>query len=141
MITAEMLTDNIFVDAFLDESRDRLVYSYRLCVTKLEEMVIPYIPAEAGMFVYADFSSLLQTKTFEEERRLCAVMVEFAKIVLTPGESQHEEKPGMMRICYAWVSPEVLAIAMERLSRLVVKLRKMDWSDFNEATLQSILEP
>jgi len=57
MITAEMLTDDHFVDAFLDEARVRLVYSYRLCVTKLEEMVLPYIPAEAGLFVYVDFSS------------------------------------------------------------------------------------
>lgn len=140
MIAAEMLTDDAFVDSFLDEARVRLEYSYRLCVTKLEEMVIPYIPAEAGLFVYADFSSLLRTKDFAEERRLCAIMMKYAKLVLTPGETQHDTKPGMMRICYAWVPPEVLEIAMERLSKLVVKLRKMDWADFNETSLQSILE-
>jgi hypothetical protein len=52
-----------------------------------------------------------------------------AKIVMTPGESQREMKPGMYRICYAWVSPDVLSIGMERLSRLVAKLRRMDWDD------------
>jgi hypothetical protein len=35
----------------------------------------------------------------------------------------------MFRICYAWVSPDVLLIGMERLSRLVAKIRRMDWDD------------
>jgi hypothetical protein len=43
------------------------------------------------------------------------------------------------RICYAWVSCEVLEIAMERLSRLIGKVRRMDWSDLDERTLVGIL--
>lgn len=63
------------------------------------------------------------------------------RIVLTPGESQRDTTPGMFRICYAWVSPEVLEIAMERLSRLVVKIRRMDWDDLNNShALYSVLD-
>ena len=138
-VVSELLTDDTFVDHFLQESRDRLRRSYEICVLKLEEMVVPYVPAEAGLFVYIDLSSLLPQKTFEWERKLSHLIFNYARIVLTPGESQHEKTPGMFRICYAWVSPDVLEIAMERLSRLITKIRRMDWSDLNETTLGGML--
>jgi aspartate/methionine/tyrosine aminotransferase len=138
-MTAEMLIDDTFVDAFLEESRQRLCHSYEICVLKLEEMVIPFIPAEAGIFVYVDFSSLLPERTFEGEARLCSLITDYAHIVLTPGESQRERTPGMFRLCYAWVSPQVLEIAMERLSKLVGKIRKIDFEDLNDLSLSSVL--
>lgn len=52
-----------------------------------------------------------------------------ARLVFTPGENQRDKTPGMYRICYAWVPPDILEIAMERLSRLVAKIRRMDWED------------
>lgn len=137
-LVSELLTDDRFVDNFLDESRDRLVYSYTICTRKLEEMVLPFIPAEAGMFVYVDFSSLLPENTFEWEEKLSELMFQ-VRVVLTPGESQRDTTPGMFRICYAWVAPETLEIAMERLSRLVAKLRRMDWDDVNGRALSSVL--
>lgn len=138
-VVSELLTDDAFIDHFLEESRDRLRRSYEICVLKLEEMVVPFVPADAGIFVYVDFSSLLPQKTFEWERKLAELMFNYARIVLTPGEAQHEVSPGMFRICYAWVSPAVLEIAMERLSRLITKIRRMDWADLNESTLGGIL--
>lgn len=138
-LLAEVMTDDQFMETFLDEARNRILYSYRICTAKLEEMVIPYYPAEAGIFVYVDFSNLLPEKTFEWEEKLSNLMFEYARVVLTPGESQRETKPGMFRICYAWVSVEVLVIAMERLSRLVAKIRRMDWDDLNERSLAGIL--
>mmetsp|Transcript_23249 Transcript_23249/g.38540 ORF Transcript_23249/g.38540 Transcript_23249/m.38540 type:complete len:497 (-) Transcript_23249:25-1515(-) len=140
MITAEILTDDEFVDTFLEECRVRLRHSYAICANKLEEMVVPYVPAEAGLFVYVDFSALLPRKDFEGEAMLRDLITDYARIVLTPGESQRDSRPGFFRICYAWTSPEVLEIAMERLSRLVVKIRKMDWSDLNEISLESVLK-
>jgi 1-aminocyclopropane-1-carboxylate synthase len=67
-------------------------------------------------------------------------MFEYARVVLTPGGTQHDPKPGMFRICYAWVSVEVLQIAMERLSRLVAKIRRMDWDDLNERSLGGVID-
>jgi aspartate/methionine/tyrosine aminotransferase len=132
------MTDDIFVNNFLDESRERLVQSYTICTRKLDEMVLPFIPAEAGMFVYVDFSSLLPSKTFEWEQKLSELMFKI-RVVLTPGEGQHDASPGMFRICYAWVGPESLQVAMERLSRLVAKLRRMEWDDINGRAIDSIL--
>jgi 1-aminocyclopropane-1-carboxylate synthase len=139
MVVSELLTDDEFVDIYLDASRERLKESYIICVEKLEEMVVPFIPAEAGMFVYVDFSSLLPEKTMEWEAKLSQLLVDYARLILTPGESQRERMPGMFRICYAWVSPEVLKIGMERLSRIVAKIRRMDWGDLNEITLSGVL--
>jgi aspartate/methionine/tyrosine aminotransferase len=139
MVVAELLTDDEFVDSYLDISRDRLRECYHICICKLEEMVLPFIPAEAGMFVYVDFSSLLPQKTMEWEAKLSQLIMDHARMVLTPGESQRDRTPGMFRICYAWNSREVLEIGMERLSRLVAKIRRMDWGDLNEATLSGVI--
>ncbi|EEC51274.1 1-aminocyclopropane-1-carboxylate synthase, partial [Phaeodactylum tricornutum CCAP 1055/1] len=139
-LMCEILTDDAFVDRFLEESRTRVIQSYRICTAKLEEMVLPFVPAEAGLFVYVDFSSLLPEKTFEWERKLGELMFEYAHLVLTPGASQRETRPGMFRICYAWVHPSILEVAMERLSRLVAKVRRMDWSDLQSRSLSSVLE-
>ena len=75
----------------------------------------------------------------EGERRLSQLLIDHARLVLTPGESQRDGTPGMFRLCYAWVTPEVLEIGMERLGRIVAKIRRMDWSDLNESTLSGVL--
>lgn len=138
-LVSELLTDDQWSDNFLDASRYRIRQSYQICTNKLQEMVLPFVPASAGLFVYVDFSSLLPEKTFACEEQLCRLMLDHARIVLTPGQSQRETTPGMFRICYTWVSPEVLEIAMERLSRLVAKLRRMDWEDLDSRQLNGIL--
>jgi aspartate/methionine/tyrosine aminotransferase len=101
--------------------------------------VLPFVPAEAGMFVYVDFSAILPQKTKEWEAKLSQLLIDHARLILTPGDSMREPMPGMFRICYAWVSPDVLTIGMERLSRIVAKIRKMDWHDLNENTLSGVL--
>jgi 1-aminocyclopropane-1-carboxylate synthase len=139
-LVSELLTDDSFLDLFLDCSRERLVDSYRICTSKLEEMVLPYVPAEAGIFVYVDFSTLLPEQTFAWEARLGTMIFEYARIVLTPGESQRDSRPGMFRICYAWVTPDILKVAMERLSKLVAQIRRLGLDDLNERTLATVLE-
>jgi len=127
LVMADILLDDAFVEPYLISSRKKLRQSYALCTAKLDEMVIDYVPADAGIFVYCDFSSLLPEQTFEAERKLRKLIETYARVVLTPGESQYDQKPGRFRICYAWVGEDVLEIAMERLSFLIIKLRKMDW--------------
>ena len=138
-LVAELLTDDNFVDTFLEVSRLRIVQSYNICIEKLDEMVLPYVPCEAGLFVYADFSSLLPERTFAWEEKFSDLVYRYARIVLTPGANQRDWRPGMFRICYTWVSPEVLEVAMERLSKIVARLRRLDWDDLNERTLATVL--
>ena len=139
-LIAELLTDDGYVDNFLAKSLRRLRSSYEICTRKLEEMVLPFVPAQAGIFVYVDFSGVLPAKTFENETQLMELMFKYARIVLTPGESQRDESPGMFRICYAFVEPEVLEIGLERLSRFVAKLRRIDWNDLGDRAFANVLE-
>ena len=105
-----------------------------------DEMVIDYVPADGGIFVYCDFSSILPKQTFQAEARFREIVEKYARVVMTPGESQFDKKPGRFRICYAWVSEDVLEIAMERLSYLITKLRKMDWlHEINEDYLSDVV--
>mmetsp|Transcript_31210 Transcript_31210/g.37141 ORF Transcript_31210/g.37141 Transcript_31210/m.37141 type:complete len:244 (-) Transcript_31210:5-736(-) len=136
-IVSEVLTDDEFLDAFLEDGRKGLALSHGICTGKLEQMVIPYVSgSNAGLFVYANFSSVLPpcgsdgygggkggVSKFEGERRFAKMVWEVAGVVLTPGESMRDSRPGWFRICYAWVTPEVLELAMERISRLVLQVR------------------
>ena len=140
MVVAELLTDDLFVDKFLEESRMMLMISYDVCKNKLEEMVVPYIPAKAGSFVYADFSSILPEQTFNGEAQFSRLVEDVARVVMTPGHSQRDSKPGMFRICYAWVSLEVLKIAMERLSYLVLVIRRTGWNDLSPNSMKDVLK-
>jgi 1-aminocyclopropane-1-carboxylate synthase len=124
MIVADILMDNDFVQCFLENSRSLLLKSYKIVTRKLDEMVIPYTPASAGLFIYVDFSSLLPEPTMKGERDFQKQVQESAKLVMTPGSSLCDNRPGMFRICYACVSTDVLKIAMERLSDLVLKIRR-----------------
>ena len=125
LILAEILTDDDFLDGFLDDCRATLLWSHAICVQKLEEMVVPYEShAEAGLFLYIDLSALLPEQSWEGERRLARLIEQAARVVLAPGEHMYEKRPGHFRICYSWVTPEVLEIAMERLSFIVKKIRR-----------------
>ena len=127
MIVQEILCDDNFIYGYLDQLRQRIRYSYELCAMRLDEMVIPYTPARAGIFIYADFSSLLPEQTFEGEARLSSLLLDAARMIMTPGFAQHESKPGMFRICYAFVTLEVLEMAMNRLDKIVGKIRRYHW--------------
>jgi 1-aminocyclopropane-1-carboxylate synthase len=140
LIVQDLLTDDNFIYGFLENTCQRTRYNYELCASHLDQMVIPYIPAKAGIFIYADFSSLLPEQTAEGEARFSSLLIDAAKIILTPGQAQRDRKPGMFRICYAFVSPEVLEIAMQRLDRLVGKIRRCrDWDNLNAKSLIDIL--
>ncbi|CAJ1950112.1 unnamed protein product [Cylindrotheca closterium] len=138
-MVAELLTDDTFIDYYLKESSIRLRQSYESCVEKLVEMGLPFIPPQAGIFVYVDFSSILPKKTKEYEAKLSQLLIEHARVILTPGDSMKDPTPGMFRMCYAWVSPDVLRVGMERLSRIVTKIRRLDWEDLDETTLSGII--
>lgn len=139
-LIAELLTDDDYVNGFLAESSRRLQHSYEICTRKLEEMVLPFVPAQAGIFVYVDFSGVMPAKTFDNEKQLTELMFKYARVVLTPGESQRDDSPGMFRICYSYVEPEVLEIGLERLSRFVAKLRRIDWNDLGDRAFANVLE-
>jgi len=133
-IVADLLHDQEFLNYYLNESRIALQRSYQICVRKFNEMVIDFVPASAGCFIYVDFSSLLPSKNIEGELQFLRLIQDVARVILTPGTSMRDCKPGWFRVCYAWVNPQILEIALERLSYLVTKIRKTDWQDLMSTT-------
>ena len=161
IMVSEMLKDETFVDSYLSTSRNLLQRSYNVVVKSLEEMNIPYIPAKAGIFLYCDFSSVLPpTKsddnggnvkeknvtckgddfyesnsdimTYKAERQLSSVLLKCIRLVMTPGECQRDINPGMFRICYAYVSIDVLIIGMKRLKEFIYHIRNKGWEGIDQ---------
>jgi len=139
MMLAEIFFDDNFIYPYLHEARTKIRCSYELCTKKLDDMVIPYVPAKAGIFVYADFSSLLPEQTPEGEARFAKLVLDSGRLIMTPGQAQHDRKPGMFRICYCFVTPDVLQIAMERLDKIVGKIRRWHWDNLNSESLNGII--
>ena len=141
MIVSEVLLDDAWVYDFLQQARERIRYSYEICTRMLDEMVIPYYPASAGIFVYADFSSLLPEPTAAGEAKFASLLLDAARIIMTPGQAQHDQKPGMFRICYCFVSPELLTMAMQRLDNVIVKIRtrRIHWEALTPESYTDII--
>ncbi|KAL7439726.1 hypothetical protein ACHAXM_008176 [Skeletonema potamos] len=141
MMIAEIFLDDNWVYDFLHQAREKIRYSYELCTKMLDEMVIPYFPAKAGIFVYADFSSLLPEHTAEGEAKFASLLLDAARIIMTPGAAQHDQKPGMFRICYCFVSPELLTMAMHRLDNIVVKIRtrRIHWDHLTSGSMSDVI--
>jgi 1-aminocyclopropane-1-carboxylate synthase len=139
MILSEVLMDDNFIYSFLDRAREKIRYSYYFVTRKLDEMVIPYVKAKSGIFVYVDFSALLPSQTPEGEEKFASLLLDAARIIMTPGQSQKDLKPGMFRICYCFVSLDVLEIAMNRLDKIVGKMRRWDWENLKADSLTDIL--
>ncbi|KAK1745187.1 1-aminocyclopropane-1-carboxylate synthase [Skeletonema marinoi] len=91
MMIAEIFLDDNWVYDFLHQAREKIRYSYELCTRMLDEMVIPFFPAKAGIFVYADFSSLLPEPTAEGEAKFASLLLDAARIIMTPGAAQHDQ--------------------------------------------------
>ena len=61
---------------------------------------------------------------WEEEAGLYEKLWKEAKIILTPGSSQHADRPGWFRMCYAFVPAATLELALGRLSKYVAGRRR-----------------
>jgi aspartate/methionine/tyrosine aminotransferase len=133
-VVASLLDDDEFIDEFLETSRTLLKISKSIVTNALDGMDIPYINAQAGIFLYCDFSSLLPEDSFDGEAKLASLIQNEARVVMTPGESQRDKKPGQFRICYAWVTPEVLQFAMGRLKLLTSDIRGNGWENLQSKT-------
>lgn len=132
LITMDLLKDHEFLVQFLEHSRQNIVHSKAVCTEKLQQLSLPYVEAEAGIFLYVNFASLLPPDcTFDHEAKFAWLMENTARLVMTPGQSQRDHRPGWFRICYAWVSVEVLNIAMCRIEFVVNYLRTIgnNWYD------------
>jgi aspartate/methionine/tyrosine aminotransferase len=110
-----MLRDEVWVDRYLTTMRARLADSYGRTTDALEAAGIPYVPADAGLFVLCDMRSFLTEPTWEAERSLWRKIIEDANVNLTPGSACHIHEPGFMRLCFAVEPVDTVLAAIERI--------------------------
>jgi aspartate/methionine/tyrosine aminotransferase len=116
-LLGEMVSDDTWIDAYVTTMRGHLRDSHHRLTTLLLEGGIPFIPAEAGVFVLLDLRSLLTEPTWEAEHDLWLRILDETKVNLTPGAACHAGEPGFFRLCYAGLPVEIVEIGVDRLLR------------------------
>ncbi len=76
---------------------------------------MPFLRAEAGIFLMVDLRRWLPAPGFEGEGRLWERILE-AGVNLTPGATLRCAEPGWFRLCFAAISRERVLQAVERLA-------------------------
>lgn len=118
-LLANMLADDVWVKRYLTEMRARLSRSYETTTAALKAAGIPYVEADAGLFLLADFRRFMDEPTWAEEDRIWRLILNEANVNLTPGSACQIGEPGFMRLCFATEPPEVVASAINRIGSLL----------------------
>jgi 1-aminocyclopropane-1-carboxylate synthase len=118
-LLANMLADDAWVERYLTEMRSRLSRSYETTTAALDAAGIPYVDADAGLFLLADFRRFMDEPTWAEEDRIWRLILNEANVNMTPGSACQIGEPGFMRICFATEPPEVVAAAIRHIGSLV----------------------
>jgi len=105
--------------ALIKRNREQLHKSYKLMKKYLHEMGIKTLPAQGGVFIFADFSDYLSEVEFSEEFILWEKLFKNHKLNISPGQLFDAPKPGWFRICYAQ-DPMIVAEACSRLKQLKI---------------------
>ncbi|MGI9529640.1 MAG: aminotransferase class I/II-fold pyridoxal phosphate-dependent enzyme [Acidimicrobiia bacterium] len=113
-LLANMLTDEQWLDTYLKEMRSRLRTSYLTTTTVLDRHGVPYVDADAGLFVFADLRQAMPTMTWDAEYSLWKRILDETSVNLTPGSACRAPQPGFMRICFATVSAPEVGAAIDR---------------------------
>lgn len=97
-----LIADRDWRKAFIKENKSRLLAAYST-VKRLfaEHLHVRIIEANAGIFVWADFSAYLQEPTFEAELELFDKMFNECGVFISPGQFFHADRPGWFRVCFA----------------------------------------
>ena len=112
---ARMLADADWVEEYGRTLSQRLGDAYGQVTAALTAAGIPFVPAEAGIFVVCDLRQFLSAPTFEAEHRLWQKILDEARVNLTPGAACRIHEPGFFRLCYAG---QPLARVIEAVERM-----------------------
>jgi len=116
VLLRDLLADDEFT-ARLDRERvARLGDAYARTTKVLAEHGVGFVPAGAGLFVWADLRPWLVEPTFEGETRLWQRLLDEARVLVVPGAEFHCGEPGWFRVCFA-AAPDMVGSGLERLVR------------------------
>ncbi|KAE8694323.1 1-aminocyclopropane-1-carboxylate synthase [Hibiscus syriacus] len=120
-LIASMLSDDEFVDDFVDEMKQRLLKRHKYFTWRLEQVGIGSLKSNAGLFIWMDLRKLLKEKTFEAEMELWRVIINDVKLNVSPGSSFHCYEPGWFRVCFANMDDNSMEVALSRIRNFMIK--------------------
>lgn len=120
-MVGEMLKDRDFIDRYILENKRQISQNYKLLITTLRKLDIPYIPSRGSFFVWADFSKYLREDSEQGQEQLWLDIYKNTGVLLTPGLGFNHRKKGLMRIVYTTVSYSHLEVALGRLASYLVR--------------------
>lgn len=115
--TQALLTDLLRapeLPGILDKNRNMLHQAYLLMQDCLKEMEVEVLPAQGGIFLFANFGTYLKDSDFKSEYVLWEEIFKGLKINISPGQLFDASAPGWFRICYAH-EPSAVEEACRRL--------------------------
>nr|AAP14019.1 putative ACC synthase 1 [Lactuca sativa] len=118
---ASMLSDDDFVENFINESRNRLANRHDLFTRELAQVGISSLKSNAGLFFWMDLRRFLKDATFESEMTFWRIIINEIKLNVSPGSSFHCSEPGWFRVCFANMDDETVTIAVRRIKSFVLK--------------------
>ncbi len=113
----ELLTDQTWVDDFIEQNRRRLRRSYEIATGQLTGQGLRYIPVSAGFSLWIDLSGSLPARTFEAEDALWRRILNVSRVNILPGSAFQCPEPGWFRLCYA-NDPVLVREGISRIGRL-----------------------
>ncbi|KAF8988565.1 hypothetical protein BGZ52_007860 [Haplosporangium bisporale] len=120
MIT-KLLSDPNTIETFTQTNQKRLAESYTLAVDTLRAHNIPFLPAQGGHFLWADFRQFIPRSLTvsaaagerSAEHLLCRAMLDRG-VYVNWGEAFSESKVGFFRVTFAVPIP-MLKLGLERM--------------------------
>ena len=124
--------NNKFVDAYLTSNRHNIQTRCDKLQSCLNNVDIPYLPADSGLFVWMDFRQFLpslpdsiteETESLpskeQRERGLYLKLMKEYGLLFTPGMSMRNERPGFFRCVFTAASEEEFELGLERIRKFV----------------------
>lgn len=115
----DLVRDTMWVDHYVATMRSRLASSYAATTAALESADIPYVPADAGLFVLLDMRRFLYEPTWDGERRLWRRILDEVGVNVTPGSACRIDQPGFLRLCFATTGSDAVVAAIERIDTVL----------------------
>lgn len=125
-----------FVDVYLKENQSNIRDRCDVLQSCLDELDIPYLNGDSGLFVWMDFRQFLPslpkgvteaTETLESketrERQLYLSLMKEHGLLFTPGMSMKNERAGFFRCVFTAASEEEFQLGLVRLRKFVAEMR------------------
>ncbi|MED6159679.1 acetyl-coenzyme A synthetase 2 [Stylosanthes scabra] len=116
---ASLLSDEDFVNRYLETSKKRLAKRHRFFTKGLETVSITCLPSNSGLFCWMNLRGLLKEQSFEGEMKLWRVIVNEVKLNVSPGSSFNCSESGWFRVCFANMDDETVEVALKRIRAFV----------------------